>query len=61
MTHREPTPALRRPRGRPSRSRVFTIGALVAVIAVIGSYFALRAYIYGDDAPSIPVIGELDG
>lgn len=40
---------------------MFTLGALIAVIACIGGYFALRAYIYGDDAPSIPVIGELDG
>ena len=45
-------------RGGPSRSRVFAIGAVVTVIACIVGYLGLREYIYGDDAPSIPLIDD---
>ena len=35
---------------------MFAIGATVAVIACIIGYLGLREYIYGDDAPSIPLL-----
>ena len=46
-------------RVRPRRTRWYTIGALVFVFVSIGGYFGFRAYIYGDDAPSIPVVDSL--
>ncbi len=46
---------------RPRRTGWYTIGVVVFVVVSVGGYFGFRAYIYGDDAPSIPVIDELGG
>jgi hypothetical protein len=49
-----PAPARR----RRSRTRVYTIGAFVFLAISIGGYIGFRAYIYGDNAPPIPVLDD---
>lgn len=41
-----------------SRSRVYVIGATIFLVISLAGYIGLRAYIYGDDAPPIPVLDE---
>ncbi len=40
---------------------MFTIGAVLTVVFSVVGYLVLRAYIYGDDAPPIPVFDGLGG
>lgn len=46
----------RRPR---SRSRVYVISTIVFLAISAAGYVGFRAYIYGDDAPPIPVLDDL--
>lgn len=46
---------------RSNRSRVFTISVVLAVIVSVAGYIGFRSYIYGDDAPPIPVLDDLGG
>ncbi len=46
---------------RPRRTRWYTIGVVVFVVVSVGGYFGFRSYIYGDDAPPVPVLDELGG
>lgn len=48
-------------RTRSGRSRWYTVGVLVFVVTSVGGYFGIRAYIYGEDAPPIPVLDDLVG
>jgi hypothetical protein len=47
-------------RGR-SRTRVYTISAVVFLVISIAGYIGFRSYIYGDDAPPVPVLDDLGG
>ncbi len=40
---------------------MFTVGAVLAVIFSVVGYLVFRTYIYGDDAPPIPVFDGLGG
>lgn len=51
-------PAARR---RRSRTRVYTIGAVVFLALSIAGYIGFRQYIYGDDAPPVPVLDDIGG
>lgn len=42
-----------------SRSRVYGIGAIVFISIALAGYFGFRSYIYGDDAPPLPVLDDL--
>lgn len=46
----------RRPR---SRGRVYVISTIVFLAISAAGYVGFRAYIYGDDAPPIPVFDDL--
>jgi hypothetical protein len=48
-------------RTRPGRSRWYTFGALLFVVVSVGGYLGFRAYVYGDDAPPIPLLDDLGG
>ena len=48
-------------RARSGRSRWYTVGVVVFVIVSVGGYFGFRAYIYGEDAPPVPVLDDLGG
>lgn len=37
---------------------MFVITVVLAVITSVAGYLGFRTYIYGDDAPPIPVLGE---
>lgn len=56
-----PTPYVAPPvqRATRSRTRVYTIGTIVFVVLSIGGYIGFREYIYGDDAPPVPVLDDL--
>lgn len=43
-----------------SRTRRYTVGGIVFLLLSVAGYFGFREYIYGDDAPPIPVVGELN-
>jgi hypothetical protein len=49
------------PRARSGRSRWYKVGVVVFVVTSVGGYFGLRTYIYGEDAPPIPVLDDLGG
>lgn len=57
------TPAFEAPRQRPrwSRTRKYTIGAIAFLLISAAGYVGFREYIYGDDAPPIPVLDDLTG
>ena len=46
-------------RARSGRSGWYTVGVVVFVVTSVGGYFGLRAYVYGEDAPPIPLLDEL--
>lgn len=46
------------PRRGPSRAKVYGIAAAVFLVLSVIGYFGFREYIYGDDAPPIPVLDE---
>ncbi len=48
-------------RARRSRSRIYGIGAVIFIGITVVGYLGFRSYIYGDDAPPIPVIDDLSG
>lgn len=57
------TPEFKAPRQRQkwSRSRKYTIGAIVFLLISAAGYVGFREYIYGDDAPPIPFVDDLSG
>lgn len=57
------TPEFEKPRQRFrwSRTRKYTIGAIVFLLISAAGYIGFREYIYGDDAPPIPVLDDLTG
>lgn len=46
------------PRRGPSRAKVYGIAAAVLVVISAIGYFGFREYIYGEDAPPIPVLDD---
>ena len=50
-----------KPRPRVSRSKVYGIAAVVFLVISIAGYIGFRSYIYGDDAPPVPVLDDLGG
>jgi hypothetical protein len=46
-------------RHQRSRTRVYTVGAVVFVVISVACYIGFRSYIYGDDAPPVPVLDDL--
>ena len=40
---------------------MYTIGAVVFLVISIVGYIGFRSYIYGDDAPPVPVLDDLGG
>ena len=46
---------------RRSRTRVYTIGTLLFLAVSVAGYIGFRSYIYGDDAPPVPVLDDLGG
>ena len=48
-------------RPRMSRSRIYGIGAVLFVVISVAGYIGFRSYIYGDDAPPVPVLDDLGG
>lgn len=51
----------RLPRKKWSRTRKYTVGAIVFLSISVAGYFGFREYIYGEDAPPIPVVGDVTG
>lgn len=48
-------------RARMSRSKVYGIGAVLFLVISVAGYIGFRSYIYGDDAPPLPVVDDLGG
>jgi len=46
---------------RRSRTRIYTISALLFLAVSVAGYIGFRSYIYGDDAPPVPVLDDLGG
>lgn len=46
-------------RSRRSRAKTYTIGAIIFLAISIAGYIGFRSYIYGDDAPPVPVLDDL--
>ena len=44
---------------RRSRTKVYTIGAVFFLLVSVAGYIGFRSYIYGDEAPPIPVLDDL--
>ncbi len=43
---------------RRSHAKVYTIGAVIFLLVSVAGYIGFRSYIYGDDAPPIPVLDD---
>jgi len=48
----------RAPRKGWSRTRLYTVGAVVFLAISVAGYIGFRSYIYGDDAPPVPVLDD---
>lgn len=46
-------------RSRRSRTKTYTIGAIIFLAISVAGYIGFRSYIYGDDAPPVPVLDDL--
>jgi len=46
-------------RSRRRRTRVYTVGVAVFLAICVAGYLGFRSYIYGDDAPPVPVLDDL--
>ena len=44
---------------RRSRSKVYGLGAVFFIVVSVAGYFGFRSYIYGEDAPPVPVLDDL--
>lgn len=55
----QPYVAPKPPVARRSRTKVYAIGTLIFLTISIAGYIGFRSYIYGDDAPPVPVLDDL--
>lgn len=44
---------------RRSRTKVYAIGTMIFLAISVAGYIGFRSYIYGDDAPPLPVLDDL--
>ncbi len=46
-------------RAERSRTKVYALGTVIFLAISIAGYIGFRSYIYGDDAPPVPVLDDL--